>query len=352
MSTLPASNDASKKNSQPYPKMIPIQGSSKPEYLEDGSTVTRVPGIMNYVTDNTNEVNVYRDVKGHDSEYIGAEWDQVEVPIHNARLFPHTPSLDKEGFELLVKPVTNSVDFLDQDSVIDNYYPECEEFLKSVLDPKAQVVKCFDHNVRVSYQMKKSNDEAKRQGQLHVPLGMVHGDYTKTSGPNRFKNLCQPPKANDILKSRLKDKPLLDPMLVDEMLEGKRRFQLINIWRNIDPEEPVQQFPLACVDASTSPASDGSLKTLYLHYSDRIGENYFVSHRKQHKWCYFPRMTHDEALLIKQWDSRGAIAREDDESDLSTFSIHSAFHDATSTGTSPPRKSIEVRCAVIWQEEN
>ena len=113
MSTLPASNDASKKNSQPYPKMIPIQGSSKPEYLEDGSTVTRVPGIMNYVTDNTNEVNVYRDVKGHDSEYIGAEWDQVEVPIHNARLFPHTPSLDKEGFELLVKPVTNSVDFFE-----------------------------------------------------------------------------------------------------------------------------------------------------------------------------------------------------------------------------------------------
>ena len=40
-----------------------------------------------------------------------------------------------------------------------------------------------------------------------------------------------------------------------------------------------------------------------IHYADRVGQNYFAAHHPDHAWNYFPALTRDEALLIKQWDS-------------------------------------------------
>ena len=43
-----------------------------------------------------------------------------------------------------------------------------------------------------------------------------------------------------------------------------------------------------------------------IHYADRIGENYFAKHADAHRWYFYPALTRDEALLIKQWDSAEA----------------------------------------------
>ena len=66
-------------------------------------------------------------------------------------------------------------------------------------------------------------------------------------------------------------------------------------------------------------------------------------------------MTRDEALLIKQWDSAGEIARSkgaradaDGEGRSSIFSFHSAFKDPATPPDAPNRWSIEVRCAALY----
>ena len=66
-------------------------------------------------------------------------------------------------------------------------------------------------------------------------------------------------------------------------------------------------------------------------------------------------MTRDEALLIKQWDSAGTLARstgkQGDAADPSapcTFSFHTAFDDAAAARDAPDRLSIEVRCMVLY----
>ena len=66
-------------------------------------------------------------------------------------------------------------------------------------------------------------------------------------------------------------------------------------------------------------------------------------------------MTREEALLIKQWDSTGGIARSEgaDADAMSpdqpcTFSFHSAFNDPATAADAPDRWSIEVRCAVLY----
>ena len=66
-------------------------------------------------------------------------------------------------------------------------------------------------------------------------------------------------------------------------------------------------------------------------------------------------MTMDEAMLIKQWDSAGGIAKGNDrdgnDGDVSTFAIHSAFIDP-SRPEFPARRSAEVRCVIIWERED
>ena len=66
-------------------------------------------------------------------------------------------------------------------------------------------------------------------------------------------------------------------------------------------------------------------------------------------------MTREEALLIKQWDSAGGLARSEganaDAMNLDTpctFSFHSAFDDPTTAPDAPDRWSIEVRCVVLY----
>lgn len=83
---------------------------------------------------------------------------------------------------------------------------------------------------------------------------------------------------------------------VDHALQSGR-FAIINVWRNITAE-PVKTRPLALCDALSVHPDD--LVVFEIHYANRIGENYFAKHRSDHRWHYYPELTRDEALLIKQ----------------------------------------------------
>jgi len=92
-----------------------------------------------------------------------------------------------------------------------------------------------------------------------------------------------------------------------------------------------------------------------IHYSDRIGENYFAKYSPDHRWWFYPEMKRTEALLIKQWDSEGGLAKskgqgaDSDFPDLPcSFSFHSAFTDPSTRDGAPDRWSMEVRCVVLF----
>jgi hypothetical protein len=259
---------------------------------------------------------------------------------------------------------------------------------------------------------------------IQKPIGLVHGDYTTISAPRRLELLSQPPKINDVHYEQFQKEllmsssssssdsnhppprtSLLDPKLVQECLRsnddpsttvvdndkknhtvtsprrgggdgsGTRRYALINVWKNIDTHHPVMALPLACVDATTV-SMEQDVRTLELHYTDRIGENYLAcrpppsspQRRREHQWVYYPHMTHEEVLLIKQWDSAGTEINheqhittgdtnpknDDDDIDdnneyIATMALHSAFIDPTTPlNNTIPRQSIEVRCVAIW----
>ena len=293
------------------------------------------------------KVLIRRDLDGSDSGVVGVVTDSKEIEVHDARGAGKTCLAN--GFELLDAPLTGDLDFFNHASVVQSYYPDCEALVEQSTGGRAFA---FDHNIRSA--TGKAEQQQIVGGQtVQGPAKMVHGDYTLTSAPQRLRDLTLPPKANDTYRTNLPEgEVLISPSLAEQALSGDGRFAIINVWRNID-ELPVARNPMAMCDAATVSPED--LVVFEIHYSDRIGENYFSKYSEQQRFYYFPDMTRDEPMLLKQWDSYGALAKsagrlgDDSETEEAcTFSFHTAFEPPDTQNDAPDRWSIEVRCMVIY----
>jgi len=287
-----------------------------------------------------------RDLDGSDARWEGVNLEPYRMQVQDAR--PLTKTLADNGFELLARPLADpALDFFDHHQVVRTYYPNCAEIVREASG--ARLVRAFDHNVR-SAAGKRSKRRIEGGQQVQGPASVVHGDYTLTSAPQRLRDLTRPPGSNDTLRTALAEgEALLDRDEVERAI-ADGRFAIINLWRNI-VAEPVAVHPLALCDAST--VSPDDLVVFEIHYADRVGENYFAKRSDRHEWYFYPGLTRDEALLIKQWDSAGRLARTkgemaDADGETCTFSFHSAFDDPATPPDAPERWSIEVRCAVLF----
>jgi hypothetical protein len=293
-----------------------------------------------------------RDQDGSDADWDGVDLEARRMPVHDAREIEATAprTLAHNGFEMVARPLaTPEFDFFNHDRVVRNYYPHCAEIVREASG--ASFAAAFDHNVRSAVG---KHDKRRLEGgqQVQGPAHVVHGDYTLTSAPQRLRDLTKTPGANDTLSTLLSDgESLLDADEVERVL-ASGRFAIINVWRNI-AREPVETHPLALCDANS--LRPEHLVVFEIHYHDRVGENYFAKHADDHRWYFYPALTRDEALLIKQWDSAGELARSKganpdavDPDGLCTFSVHSAFEDPTTRPDAPARWSIEVRCVALY----
>ncbi len=237
--------------------------------------------------------------------HTGTYEDRV-VPIRDARQVGGDLSLDREGFRL-VHHESAVVDFYDDEEVRAVYYPELERLVMAETGCARALV--FDHTRR-------AGDEATRSARgVKGPVRHVHNDYTEWSGPQRVRDLL-PDEAETLLR---------------------RRLQVIQVWRAV--RGPILASPLGICDARS--LAPGDLIATERRYPNRVGEIYHVSYNPAHRWCYFPTMTRDEALVFKCYDSRAGLAR---------FTAHSAFDDPATPPDAPPRESMEARLLAFFAD--
>ncbi len=230
------------------------------------------------------------------------------VPIQNGRARRKPFSLDREGF-VLVPHSTKVQDFYDDKEINAVYEHEVKALVKRKTG--ASRVEIFDHTRRAV------SDEIRKARMIREPASTVHNDYTARSGRKRLEDHFEdaPDEAEKLLK---------------------RRFAIVNVWRSI--RGTVQTGPLALCDASSVAPED--LVPVKRKAKDRTGEIQMALYSPGQRWYYFPRITMDEALLIKTYDS------EDDG--RARFTIHTAFNDPTAPAGAPSRESIETRCFVFF----
>jgi hypothetical protein len=229
----------------------------------------------------------------------------VTVRIHDARTASVPPSLDRNGFELQQHRSTFT-DFHDDARIREVYYPETEQLLLRATGAEKVVI--FDYATRLDVEQPAKGDGV-------PPVRGVHCDQTFVSGPRRVRDHLPADEAERRLRGRC---------------------AIINVWRPI--ANPVYTAPLALCDARSIALQD-IVPTSFV-YPDKVGEVALFRPNPDHRWYYFSRMTPDEVIFIKIFDSlTDGTAR---------LSAHTAFDDPTTPANAPPRRSIEVRALVFW----
>jgi hypothetical protein len=77
-----------------------------------------------------------------------------------------------------------------------------------------------------------------------------------------------------------------------------------------------------------------------LIYRDRVGEIYNVRFNPMHRWFYAPRMSRDEVLMFRCYDSA--------DDGRARFVAHTAFEDPMAPQVVIPRESIELRALAFY----
>jgi hypothetical protein len=197
-----------------------------------------------------------------------------------------------------------------------------------------------------------------RNPTLKAPARLAHVDQSYTGAPTW-------------LTSNLTALHPTDPTLTTRLT--RTRWSIINVWR---PLTPLRRDPLGVCDGSSIPDTD--LQEHMLHLAGPTNSSSSSTTTRfaegdsaplfgmwvatypfppsppllnpnppthQHRWWYLSAMKPTTILAIKIFDSKkdGRCRR----------AVHSAFEDPRyATDDEPPRESVEVRCAVFWEDQS
>ncbi|OAL36596.1 hypothetical protein AYO20_04212 [Fonsecaea nubica] len=260
--------------------------------------------------------------------------EHAEVTVHNIRGYEESFTLDKQGFA--VGPFDTSVaDVQDDAEFKGQYYQDVVAHLKKVTG--ASKVLPVVHITR-----RRQWDEV-AEAEKDLP------DNAPVTAPtaNRSVHVDQSYFGAELVRdSKLEELPASEA----ERLK-KVRWAIINLWR---PLNHVTRDNMALCDART--VAENELAAVYADLPEELrnaktGYNFAAKSRSEawevkantgaHKWYYASGMNPNEALLIKQFDSKPhGVARR---------TPHCAFSAKEDHG--PVRQSIEVRCLCFWEDQ-
>jgi hypothetical protein len=271
------------------------------ETVAEKRVAESIRASFNYVVPTGQPAVRYIDWPEMEHNAVPPQYEAREMVVHDGRPLRHTFDLDTHGFAF-VDHHTNVRDFTDEAERRRVYDPEVQALIQKHSGASHVIV--FDHTIRIT------DDESERVSGARPTVKGVHNDYTEDAAPRRLREVVGDEEAERRLK---------------------KRWAIIQVWRPI--RGTVLIDPLGICDGRSIPQK-GFIR-VERRYKYRTGEVYHIAHDPNHVWYYFPRMTRNEALIFKVFDS--------DATKPSRFTAHSAFDDPNTPTDAPPRESIETR---------
>ncbi|GJC85740.1 Aspirochlorine biosynthesis protein N [Colletotrichum liriopes] len=233
----------------------------------------------------------------------------TEALLHDIRGRESDFNLDHDAFAVIRNlPPSSEKEFVDDESVKNNYYPELEKLLLEHVPGSNRVI-FFDHTIR------RADPKA-----LRNPVTRVHIDQTPISVIQRIKRHL--------------------PEEADKLLAG--RYRIINVWRPLN-KNPVESFPLGFASSSTL-ADEDIVPIEHRYTTGYTGQTAGIKFNPDQKWYYLSGMTGDERLLLECFDSEGL---RDGTGVAGGRLAHTAFEDPRTRADAEGRESIEVRALVF-----
>ena len=257
--------------------------------------------------------------------YVNAEWrDRAESPrigskesrrentayqpvnVHDARsdLATGEIGLESTGFTLTTNR-TACTNFHDEKLVKEIYLREMCDLIKRVTGAEATYI--YSHLIRTEKPTDFNDGYAR----------FVHCDYN-------VRRIAE-----------MSHKVLRDHGA--EPTDGKV-YAWFNTWQPFD--NPAVKNPLAFIDARSLPKED----VIDYYYTGRDRDSLVAApvHNPNHRWCYFPEVSTEEVIVLKQMDQRpGRVV----------YCPHTSFDNPVAGKNAPPRRSIETRVVAVFEDE-
>lgn len=244
----------------------------------------------------------------------------VDMPLIDARGTP--PKIGPNGFQLVA--FDHGIDdfsqgAVTQEEITTKLYPKLEALLLTEV-AGATTVRVFNHGLRASTVANPAPGAV-----VNAPVKEAHSDFSTSISPLVARKVAN-----------------------DAGLELTQRFCLVNLWMSIDKHHPVMTTPLAFLN-HTSVETGDILDNFALtrdpstrpEWSGQMMRSYraLLKHNVKHEWLYYPKMTMDEAVIFKQFDSTTSE---------STVCVHAAVKCDEGPPPLPPRQSIELRALILF----
>lgn len=284
--------------------------SPRPHKMAQTSDVPRGPvtAKINYYVPPADGSKPYMNVEG--TFYSNYSEEALDTHIEDVRGREADFNLDTDAFQVIRGvPESKEEDFVDDESLRANFYPEVEELLLKNI-PGAHKVVIFDHTVR------RSNPDSKR-----VPVLRAHIDQIPSSAERRVRVHVSPDEAEMLLQGR---------------------YRIINVWLPLN-RKPLEASPLAFA-SSQSLENDDAITTELRNADGYSGYTAAIRHNPNQKWYYLSGMTRDERLLLECFDSEGL---KEGSGVQGGRLAHTAIEDPRTRPDAEGRESIEVRTLVF-----
>ncbi|HZF17629.1 MAG TPA: CmcJ/NvfI family oxidoreductase [Steroidobacteraceae bacterium] len=258
-------------------------------------------------------------------------YQPFEVKVRDARPFQDGIRLETHGFQLFRMP-SRVTDFMDRSAVDSGYAEEVAQGVRSATGASRVVPMAW--MVRTSGDLTKFERRTvgySHQGGVQPPAAEAHVDFAPAQAHRLAQNLYEKHAPGG---------------------PGYQRFICGSFWRAFS--EPPQDWPLAVCDGRSLDPEEGVTNTLVIVDSLPTPEAAVAAipgeellpaasvfrFNPRHRWWYFPRMTREEVLLIKFYDSDRSVAWR---------APHTAFQDPSFTDARV-RFSIELRWVAFFEQ--
>lgn len=258
-------------------------------------------------------------VDGTDMDVWNQHWIPVPMRIRNARLMDPAPTLDSHGFELV-----------HYDTEV-NEHQSLPERLATYMGEGQRMVESFS-DCRESRSLNavfRGGFNDKNPGE---PLGRTESEMGTVYNYARYVH-------TDV-------SPWIEMQPLWNKFADKRHCAIYNIWRSTDLCNPVEQMPLVVCDQKSiaSPDMVAAWGSSLLPDGNRmIGYN--LSPNLFQTWYFYPNMTHNEALVLRLYDTREPV------STLRGI-FHTAVHDPDAPEGAKRRESLDMRIGAVFEDES
>ena len=246
-------------------------------------------------------------------------WRASPVRVRNARLLDPSPTLSTHGFELVnFETGTN-----ERQSILERirtYTEEAQQIVESRVECKE--TRSLNTVFRGGFQDKLPGE----------PLGQTDADYGSVYNYARYAH-------SDV-------SPWLEMQPLWNAFAQKRHCAIFNVWRNTDLSNPIEQMPLAVCHPGSVALGDmvATWAPSLLPDGNRM-IGYSLVYNPFQAWYYYPNMTHNEALVLKLYDTREPVC-----SQRGVF--HTAVADPDAPTEAKRRVSTDMRIGAVFRDES